>query len=146
MRDLQRLARTLDSAVRIPGTNVRFGVDAVIGLLPGVGDVAGAVMASYIIIAGVRMGAPASVLARMLLNVGIDTAFGAVPILGDVFDVAWRANTRNVALLERHTANPAHAQAASRAVVLAVILALVILLGLTIAAAYVIVRAIAHAI
>ena len=125
---LAALARALDAAVRIPGTNVRVGLDAVIGLVPGIGDVAGAALAGYIVLAAARRGASPALLARMLLNVAIDTVLGAVPVIGDVFDVAWRANSRNVALLQRHGEAPAATRAASRAVVVLVLLGLAALL------------------
>jgi hypothetical protein len=143
--DLAALARTLDSAVRIPGTNVRVGLDAVIGLVPGVGDLAGAAIAAYIVLAAARRGAPPALLARMLLNVAVDTAVGAVPVLGDAFDVAWRANSRNVALLERHVAAPAQTRAASRLVVGAVLLGIVLLLAGGIALTWLGLRALARA-
>ena len=99
---LRGLARLLDTAIRIPGTNVRFGLDAIVGLVPGLGDVAGSVMSGYIVVAAARLGASSPVLLRMLVNLGVDALVGAVPLLGDLFDVGWRANTRNVALLEQH--------------------------------------------
>ena len=132
---VRALARALDSAVRVPGTNIRFGFDAVLGLVPGVGDAAGAVVSAYVIIAAARLGAPAPVLTRMLINTGVDALAGAVPLLGDLFDLGWRANTRNVALLEQHLAAPAAARAASRAVVAAVLagVALLTVAGITLA-------------
>lgn len=145
MKDLTRLARTLDSAVRIPGTNVRFGLDAVVGLVPGVGDVAGAVMAGYIVLAGAQRGASASVLVRMVLNVGIDTVVGSVPIVGDLFDVGWRANMRNVALLEAHAADPERARAASRLVVFGVAAGVLLLVAFAVAVAWLVIGAIVHA-
>ena len=108
------LARLLDSAVTVPGTNIRFGADSLIGLIPGLGDVAGAVLSGYIVLVATRLGAPASVVARMLLNVGIDTLVGSVPVLGDLFDVAWKSNQMNVALLERHVAAPVATRRTSR--------------------------------
>ena len=111
---VRALARLLDAAVRIPGTNVRFGLDAVLGRVPGLGDLAGAGLSGYIILAAARMGAPAPVLLRMVLNVATETVVGAIPLLGDLFDVAWRANLRNTALLERHLGAPAATRAASR--------------------------------
>jgi hypothetical protein len=125
---LARLARAMDSAVRIPGTNVRVGLDALIGLVPGVGDLAGTAIAGYIVLAGVRAGAPASVVTRMLLNVAIDAVGGAVPILGDLFDVGWRANTRNVALLDAHLARPGATRTSSRGLVVGVLAVLALLL------------------
>lgn len=96
------LARALDTAVRIPGTQLRFGLDPILGLVPGVGDVAGAVLSGYIVLTGVRLGAPASVVTRMIANVAIDSLVGSVPILGDLFDAGWKSNIRNVTLIERH--------------------------------------------
>jgi hypothetical protein len=124
---VRALARLLDAAVRVPGTNVRVGLDAVVGLVPALGDVAGAAFSGYIILAAARLGAPTPVLLRMLLNVTTDTVVGSVPLLGDLFDLGWRANTRNVALLDRHLADPAGTRAASRWVVVGVVGAVVIL-------------------
>lgn len=121
------LARALDSAVRIPGTNMRFGLDAVLGLVPGLGDVAGAAMSSYLVLLGSRLGAPKPVLARMVLNVALDTLAGVVPVVGDLFDVAWKANTRNMALLERYIDRPAATRKSSGAFMLAILTALALL-------------------
>jgi len=129
LRGLDTLARALDSVARLPGTNVRFGLDALLGLVPGVGDLAGAAIAGYVVLAAARLGAPRAVLLRMLLNVAIDTLVGSVPLVGDAFDVAWRANTRNVTLLQRHLADPGATKAASGAVVGGVLLGLVLLLA-----------------
>ncbi len=103
---VHQLARLLDAAVRIPGTNIRFGLDAVLGLIPGAGDIAGGLLSSFIIVKAANLGAPRAVLARMVMNVAIDSIVGAVPILGDIFDVGWKSNTRNAALLERYAAAP----------------------------------------
>lgn len=100
------IARLLDDAVPIPGTNVRVGLDALLGLLPGVGDVTGLVFGGYLVMLAARAGAPGSVVARMIVNLALDTAIGAVPLLGDVADIAWKANRRNLALLERALAQP----------------------------------------
>ena len=127
--DVRVLARVLDSAVRVPGTNMRVGLDAVLGLVPIVGDVAGGVFASYVLVQAARLGAPPSVLMRMLVNVGIDGLVGTVPLLGDVFDVGWKSSTRNVALLERHLDRPGETRAASRRVVGAVLAALALLVA-----------------
>ena len=129
MRDL---ARVLDEAVRIPGTNIRIGLDALLGLLPGGGDVAGGVFSGLIILQAARAGAPAPVLGRMLANVVIDVVVGAIPLLGDLFDVAWRANTRNVRLLESWRERPATTKRASALSVGAILLALLLLVGLAV--------------
>lgn len=98
-RALGRLAWLLDEAFAIPGTNQRVGFDALIGLIPGVGDTVGALLSTYIIIAAARRGASAWLVARMLGNVAVETVIGVVPIVGDLFDVVWKANIRNLALL-----------------------------------------------
>lgn len=101
-RRLARIARTMDSSIRIPLIGKRIGWDAVLGLIPGVGDLAGAAISAYIVVAAARLGVPRSGLARMLGNIGIETVIGAVPLLGDLFDMAFRANLRNVAVIEKH--------------------------------------------
>lgn len=108
------LARVLDSAVGIPGTRLRVGLDSLVGLIPGAGDVVGAAMSGYIVLAAVRLGAPKAVIYRMMGNVLVDTVIGAIPLLGDLFDVAFKANMRNVALLERFEAQPAAVTRQSR--------------------------------
>jgi hypothetical protein len=99
---LEALASFMDSAVVIPGTNIRFGADALIGLVPGIGDLITAGIASLIILEARRMGAPTHVVARMIGNVAIDGLVGTIPVLGDLFDVAFRANLRNMRLLRKH--------------------------------------------
>jgi hypothetical protein len=125
--NLRQLARLLDTAVTVPGTNIRFGLDSLIGLVPGVGDLAGAAMSGYIVLASARLGAPTPVLVRMVTNVAIDAVVGSVPLLGDLFDVGWRANVRNTELLDRHLAAPAETRRASMGAVAGVILVLVLL-------------------
>ena len=92
----------LDSAIVIPGTNFRFGADALIGLFPGGGDVVGAALSGYIVYESWRLGVPAAGLARMLANVTFDTLLGAVPVAGDLFDAVWKANLRNIDILRAH--------------------------------------------
>jgi hypothetical protein len=96
------IAHIMDDVFVIPGTNIRFGLDPLIGLIPGFGDMAGAVVSTLLLIQGGRSGAPKIVLARMALNVLINTALGAIPVLGDAFSVGFKSNMRNLALLERH--------------------------------------------
>ncbi len=103
-RRVRALARLLDNAIVIPGTSWRFGFDAIVGLIPVAGDLIGGVLSGYIILEAARAEVPTLTLVKMLTNVGIDTLVGAVPALGDLFDAAWKANIRNVALLERHLA------------------------------------------
>lgn len=99
---LDGLARVMDSAIQIPGTNIRMGLDAFLGLLPGIGDAIAAAISSYLIWEAKQMGVSKLVLARMAGNVAIDTVIGAVPFAGDIFDVAYKANLKNVALLKKH--------------------------------------------
>jgi hypothetical protein len=99
---LRRWARIFDSQFRIPGTQITFGIDPILGLVPGLGDVASPVFSLFFIWHGLRLGVPKVVLARMVLNVLIDTGVGAIPVLGDLFDFGWKANAWNLALLERH--------------------------------------------
>lgn len=108
------LAELLDDAFRIPGTRIRFGLDPLIGLIPGLGDALGAGITGYLIVAAARHGAPRSVLTRMLVNVAVDLLLGLVPLAGDALDVGWRANAKNARLLEQYVAEPAGARRASR--------------------------------
>jgi hypothetical protein len=96
------LATLLDTAFVIPGTQIRFGLDALIGLVPGIGDAITTVMSLFIVNEARALGAPALLIARMLANVAFDGVVGAVPLVGDAFDVAFRANRRNMALLRAH--------------------------------------------
>lgn len=129
---LRDLARVLDEAIRIPGTNIRIGLDAILGLIPGGGDVAGGLFSAIIMLQAARMGAPTPVLARMLGNVVIDTAIGSIPLLGDLFDFAWRANSKNVRLLESWRERPAGTQRASKVAVAGFLAALVLLIVLAV--------------
>jgi hypothetical protein len=102
MEALRRWAVLLDSAFRIPGTNVRFGLDAIIGLVPGLGDLVAPIFTVILLGTALRMRVPAVVLVRMVFNAGIDMLLGIVPVAGDIGDVFWKADLRNMALLERH--------------------------------------------
>jgi hypothetical protein len=144
-RDLARaraLSRILDSAIGIPGTPLRIGLDAIIGVIPGAGDIMGAVLSGYIVLTAARRGVPRAVLWRMLANVAIDTGCGAVPLLGDFFDVAWRSNTRNVDLLERHSRIPREVERTSRLYGFAVVAVILILLAALAALGFLIARAV----
>lgn len=118
---LHRIAWILDDLVRVPGTSRRFGLDPVLGLLPGGGDIAGGALSAYIVIAAARLGAPPSVLLRMGWNVVVDTVLGAVPLIGDLFDATWKANRRNVALLDNYLAQPGPVRRSSRLVLAGVL-------------------------
>lgn len=102
IKRIRTLARLLDNAFGVPGTNWRFGWDSLIGLVPGGGDLATALLASYIVAEAAKLGVPRRTLWRMLANVAIDMAGGAVPFAGDVFDFAFKANRKNLKLVEQH--------------------------------------------
>lgn len=99
---LVKLARLMDTAIRIPGVGVRFGADSVLGLLPVVGDASGALVGLYIINEARRLGLPREKLIQMAGNIGIDAAVGSVPVLGDLFDVYFKSHRRNVAMILDH--------------------------------------------
>jgi hypothetical protein len=136
------IARLLDSAVGVPGTGIRFGLDALLGVVPGIGDLAGMVLSGYLVLLGARLGVSRAVLLRMLANVAIDTVGGTVPVIGDLFDVAWKSNMRNVTLLERAIGAPAASRRASGLTVVGILLGLVLLAAAGIAVAIVILRAV----
>ncbi|HMI46573.1 MAG TPA: DUF4112 domain-containing protein [Gemmatimonadaceae bacterium] len=126
-RNVRALARFLDNSISIPGTDWRFGFDAVVGLVPVVGDLIGGSLSAYILLEAARAEVPILTLARMLANVGIDTIVGSVPALGDVFDAAWKSNMKNVALLERHLAVSAPPTHERRSVIGSAVLAMIAL-------------------
>lgn len=106
--ELALLARWMDSAFEMPGLRFRFGWDALLGLIPGLGDTLTTLVSLYILGAARRCGVPRATMVRMAANIALDYLIGAVPLVGDVFDVYWKANQRNVALLRRHVeATPA---------------------------------------
>ena len=135
------LTNLLDNAVRVPGTSMRFGLDPVLGLFPGLGDIAGAALSGYVVLLASQLGAPTTVIVRMLGNVVIDTVGGTVPVIGDLFDAGWKSNSRNLALLERHLGKPESTKRASRAVVWLTVAALLLLGVGSIVVAVLLVRA-----
>ncbi len=111
---LRSLAWLLDSSIPIPGTRLTVGLDALIGLFPVIGDLIGVLLSSYILGEAARLGAPRVLLMRMALNIGIEGVVGIVPLAGDVFDAAWKANQRNVRLLDAWVERPEKAARSSR--------------------------------
>ena len=101
-RRLRRIAKLMDSHVRVPVLGLRIGADAVLGLVPGIGDVMSGAIGAYLIYEAQRLGIPRSALARMVANVAFDTAIGAIPIAGDIWDFFFRSNDRNMQILARH--------------------------------------------
>lgn len=123
---------------------MRFGLDPILGLVPGLGDVAGAALSGYLVLLAARLGAPRVVVLRMVANVALDSVVGSVPLLGDAFDVAWKSNMRNLALLERAIERPDATRAASGALVAGALVVLALLAMAGGALAFVVVRALAR--
>ncbi len=127
---LKQLAWILDSSIRLPG-GFRIGVDGILGLIPGLGDAVGAGLSSYIVVKAVRLNVPVIILIRMIINVGLELIIGVIPIIGDLFDFMYKANERNVRLINAHLDNPRRTRKQSRYIVLIV---LFVLLGLVVLA------------
>jgi hypothetical protein len=136
---LRRWAVLLDSAFAVPGVGVRFGLDALLGLVPGVGDLTTPVFTVLLIGTGLRMRVPFVVLVRMVLNAGVDALIGLVPIVGDFVDFGWKANLKNLELLERHSvpgtpASPGDVRFVVAGVVLMALVGLLVLVPIVIVA------------
>ncbi|WP_437193012.1 DUF4112 domain-containing protein [Planctomicrobium sp. SH527] len=102
LKRIRALALALDNRFVIPGTSIRVGWDAIIGMIPGIGEVATGALSAYVVYLALQLDVPRSAIRQMLLNILVDVSAGSIPVVGDLFDVAWRANLRNVKLLERH--------------------------------------------
>jgi Domain of unknown function (DUF4112) len=103
---LHRLEILLDEAFRVPGTGIRFGIDGIIGLVPGLGDALAGLLSLVIPFAAWARGVPYITLIRMAMNLAIDVLVGSIPVFGDIFDIAWKANRRNYLLMQRHLGEP----------------------------------------
>ncbi|MEQ8233187.1 MAG: DUF4112 domain-containing protein [Gammaproteobacteria bacterium] len=130
---LRRLAWWLDSSIRIPGTSWRIGLDGLLGLVPGIGDAAAAVASGYIVLSAVRLGVPWSLTARMVFNVILEGVVGVVPIAGDLFDFAFKANERNVRLLLDYLDTPRPVHRRSRFIVVGSVIVVGVLFALFVA-------------
>lgn len=132
LQGLEDLAWLLDSSIPVPGTRFRVGLDSVLGLVPVLGDAVGALLSAYLLWLGARMGVSRPTLLRMALNVALESAVGVIPFLGDVFDMAWKANRRNVDLLASHLRDPERARRRDTAfavLLIALLLAVLALMG-----------------
>lgn len=127
---IRRLSYYLDSAIPIPGTNRRIGLDPILGLLPVAGDLPAAAVSAYIVAEAAALGAPRETVARMVLNLVVDAVFGSIPLVGDVFDAAWKANRRNVRLFEARRADPSGAERDGRVLAVAGVLLFVLVVAL----------------
>jgi|TARA_Y100000741_G_scaffold342256_1_gene305119 hypothetical protein len=130
---LKRLSERLDNTFTIPGTKYKIGIEALIGAVPIIGDLIGGILASYIMYSGMKMGAPPRIIARMAVNIAIDFAIGSIPIIGDLFDLVWKANKKNVELIEDATLDDKEEQKLNYLIITALILVLlgILLLILT---------------
>lgn len=132
LQRLRLLTRLLDNAVEIPGTSYRIGLDPIIGLLPAGGDIVSSILSAYIVLEAARLGLPNSALLRMVVNIILDTVAGTVPILGDLFDVTWKANSMNLELIEAHIQTPQSSQKANKWFVFLLLVGLtVIVMGIS---------------
>jgi hypothetical protein len=119
---VNRLAWLLDNSIQVPLINYRIGLDGLLGLIPGVGDLTGLILSSYIVIQAARLGVSRSTLLRMGMNVGVETLMGMIPIVGDLFDIVWKANQRNVQLIHESLDQPDRVRTESRSIVAVVTL------------------------
>ena len=126
VQHLRQVSNLLDNAIRLPGTSYGIGIDPILGLIPGGGDLAGGVLSTYIMWRAFKLGIPREMLLRMASNIALETVAGTVPVVGDLFDVAWKANVKNVEILEAHLDTPVVGQKADRWFVILLIGILVI--------------------
>lgn len=122
---ISAVSRILDDVFTVPGTGYRVGVEPIVGLIPGAGDLISGAVGAWIIIEATRFKLPGVVIVRMILNTALDLIVGVVPLLGDAFDFVFKSNTRNVALFRRYAADPGASTREHRLIILGVVLALV---------------------
>lgn len=132
LQKLKNLANLMDAKFRIPGTDIRFGLDAIIGLIPGAGDLTGFGISGYMIWIMAHNGASGFVLARMIFNVLLDSLFGSIPVLGDLFDIAFKSNLKNMRLMEQHYTEGRHNGSAWKVIVPALLLLFLAITGIVV--------------
>jgi hypothetical protein len=130
LKQLDSLAKLMDSQFGIPGTNIRFGLDALLGLIPGAGDFATFLVSGFMVFILATNGASGAVIARMFLNIVLDALIGSIPVLGDLFDIAFKANSRNMKLMHEHYLEGRHKGSAMRVVIPLLIVLLLLLVGI----------------
>jgi hypothetical protein len=130
LKQLSHLAKLMDAQFRIPGTGIRFGLDGIIGLIPGAGDLSTFAVSGYMLWIMAQNGASGYVLARMTINILIDTLIGAIPLIGDIFDIAFKANMRNLRLMQEHYEEGRHRGSAWKAIVPVLIILFLIIVAI----------------
>ncbi len=130
LKHVNSLAKLMDAQFSIPGTNFKFGLDSIIGLIPGVGDLSTFAVSGYMLTIMVKNGASGVVLARMVVNILIDAVFGSIPILGDLFDVAFKANMRNMRLMQEHYQEGRHRGSAWKIIIPVLIVVFLFVIGI----------------
>ena len=128
LRHLDKLSRLMDAQFQVPGTKFRFGLDAIIGLIPGAGDLSTFAVSGYMLVIMAQNGASSYVLTRMVLNILIDALFGSIPILGDLFDMAFKANMRNMKLMQQYYKEGRHGGSGWRVIIPVLIIVLLIII------------------
>ncbi|MGL5080853.1 MAG: DUF4112 domain-containing protein [Microcoleaceae cyanobacterium] len=128
VKQLRQLSNLLDNLIRVPGTSHGVGIDPIIGLIPGGGDMIGGALSTYIVFKAFQLDVPKETLVRMASNIVTETLVGTVPVFGDMFDVAWKANVRNVEMLEAHVDSPQAGQKADRGFIFLLVSGLVLLI------------------
>ncbi|BAY28500.1 hypothetical protein NIES2107_03300 [Nostoc carneum NIES-2107] len=127
VRRLRQLSRILDNAITIPGTQVGVGIDPILGLLPVGGDFLGVMLSCYIVVEAARLGVPRATIGRMVFNIIVDGLVGSFPMLGDLFDFAWKANSMNIQLLEDNLKFSSQTQKADRLFIFALVAGLLVI-------------------
>ena len=130
LREVEFLAKLLDSQFRVPGTNFRFGLDAIFGLIPVAGDLSTFAMSGYMLVILARNGASGFLLARMIFNILIDAVVGMIPFLGDLFDITFKANMRNLRLMQEHYKEGRHRGSAWKLIIPVLIVLFLVLAGI----------------
>jgi hypothetical protein len=138
---LRQITWWMDQGLRLPGTSFRFGLDPIIGLIPGLGDAAGALLSGAILLEAARHRVAHYTLLRMSGNIALDALIGAIPLLGDLFDFGWKANSKNLQLLERHLESPVEAHGSDRRYVFVVGATITLLAGALVAGGILLIRA-----
>ncbi|MEP6518105.1 DUF4112 domain-containing protein [Microcoleus vaginatus] len=129
LRRLRRISHVLDNAIPIPGTKYRIGLDPILGLIPGGGDLISSIFAGYVVFKSAQLGVPQETLVKMATNIVFDTVAGTVPVAGDLLDVAWKANVKNIELLDAHLGSPEQGKKADWLFVAALLLGLMLIVG-----------------